>query len=89
MHVEGLPRSRPVCVPILVLIVKAVFLLQRGHTQTHTDKVTGVTDEPIRSSATAGVGSDAEHVTSVACSRASDVTLAMASDQLTIRWLVG
>jgi len=41
-----------VCLPSLVLIVQAVFLLEYGHTGTH--KVTGATDN--QESATANVG---------------------------------
>ena len=34
MHTERLPWS--ICVPSLVLIPQVVFLLERGHTDTHT-----------------------------------------------------
>jgi len=36
MHAEQLPQSRPICVPILVLIAQAVLLLECGHTHGHT-----------------------------------------------------
>jgi len=53
MHAEFLRQNRPICVPNLVLITQAVFLLERWHRdrqtdrQTPTHKITDATDHPI------------------------------------------
>jgi len=39
----------------LVLITQALFLLEHGHTDRHTHKVTDTTDPPIHGSVTAGL----------------------------------
>jgi len=41
-----------------VLIAQAVFLLEHGHTDTHTHTVTDATDHHTHVSVTAGMGND-------------------------------
>ena len=55
MHAEVLPTN--ICVSSLVMTAQAVFLLERGHTDTHTHKVTDATDHPLPRIGFAGVGS--------------------------------
>jgi len=56
MHTDVAPWS--ICAPSLMLIARAVFLLQRGHTDIELyTKVSDATDHATYSSATAGVGS--------------------------------
>jgi len=58
MHAERLSESK--CVPRLVLIALAVFLLERGHAHIHRDRqthdVTDATEHTTHASATTGVG---------------------------------
>jgi len=49
MHAHAEQLSWSVCVTSLVLIAHAVFLLEHGHTDTHT--VTDTTDHPTHASA--------------------------------------
>ena len=44
MRAEKMPCA--VSPPSFVLIAQAVFLLERGHTQTHTQNITDATDNP-------------------------------------------
>jgi len=55
MHAERLLYSR--CVPSLVLIAQAVFLLERADKQTYrqTDKQTDATERPTHADVYAGV----------------------------------
>ena len=55
IHTEVL--SWTVDLPSLVLIARAVFRLERGHTERQTHKVADATDHRTHGSAIAGVGS--------------------------------
>jgi len=60
MHVECLPYN--ICVPSLVLIAQVVFLLERGHKNRPTHKVTDATDLPSHAVRYAGVANECDEM---------------------------